>query len=160
MIEYLYWIVFLVFSFAIIMYIICGESSSDKLKQPKYRLDKEGYLQFYYRRFNRWEYFPIWNDNNEQRYVKVFDRIRNLEYTLSYIGPGRAKINFKYIFDDDVKITKDFITDYFRNTYPEFKNSEQLWSLHKLYINKENSILNNMVSDYTFDAHKINETSN
>ena len=82
MIE-LYLIVFLVFSFAIIMYIILNETLSDKLK-PKYRLDKEGYLQFYYRRFNRWEYFPIWNDNNEQRYVKVFDRIRNLEYTLSY----------------------------------------------------------------------------
>ena len=116
MIE-LYWIVFLVFSFSIIMYIILNETLSDKLK-PKYRLDKEGYLQFYYRRFNHWEYFPIWNDNNEQRYIKVFDRIRNLEYTLSYIGPGRAKINFKYIFDDDVKIAKDFITDYFRNTYP------------------------------------------
>ena len=158
MIEYLYWIAFLLFSFAIIMYIILKETLSDKLK-PKYRLDKEGYLQFYYRRFNHWEYFPIWNDNNEQRYVKVFDRIRNLEYTLSYIGPGRTKINFKYIFDN-VKITKDFITDYFRNTYPEFKNSEQLWSLHKLYINKENSILNNIVSDYTFAAHKINEKSN
>lgn len=158
MIEYWYWIAFLVFSFAIIMYIIWNETSSDKLK-PKYRLDKEGYLQFYYRRFNHWEYFPIWNDNNEQRYVKVFDRIRNLEYTLSYIGPGRAKINFKYIFDD-AKIKKEFITNYFRNTYPEFKNSEQLWNLHELYINKENSILNNMVSDYTFAAYKINETSN
>ena len=45
---------------------------------------------------------------------------------------------------NSVKITKDFITDYFRNTYPEFKNSEQLWNLHKLYINKENSILNNI----------------
>ena len=75
------------------MYIIWDETLSDKLKQPKYRLDAEGYLQFYYRKFNRWEYFPIWNDNNEQRYVKVFDRIRNLEYTLSYVGPGRNKIN-------------------------------------------------------------------
>ena len=144
MIE-LYWIAFLVFSFSIIMYIIWNETLSDKLK-PKYRLDKEGYLQFYYRRFNHWEYFPIWNDNNEQRYVKVFDRIRNLEYTLSYIGPGRAKINFKYIFGNDVKITKDFVTYYFRNTYPEFKNSEQLWNLHNLYINKENTILNNIGS--------------
>ena len=160
MIEYLYLSVFLAFSFVIIMYIIWSETLSDKLKQPKYRLDDEGYLQFYYRKFNRWEYFPIWNENNEQRYVKVFDRIRNLEYTLSYIGPGRDKINFKYIFDDNTAITKDFITNYFRNTYPEFKNSEQLWSLHKLYINKENDILNNIVSDYTFAAHKINEKSN
>ena len=162
MIEYLYLSVFLAFSFVImIMYIIWGETSLlDKLLKPKYRLDEEGYLQFYYRKFNRWEYFPIWNDNDEQRYVKVFDRIRNLEYTLSYIGPGRSKINFKYIFDDNTARTKDFITDYFRNTYPEFKNSEQLWNLHKLYINKENTILNNIVNDYTFAAHKINEKSN
>lgn len=29
-----------------------------------------------------------------------------------------------------------------------------------LYINKENAILNNIVSDYTFAAYKINEKSN
>ena len=29
-----------------------------------------------------------------------------------------------------------------------------------LNINKENAILNNIVSDYTFTAHKINEKSN
>ena len=44
MIEYLHLAVFLVFSFAIIMYIIWSETLSDKLKQPKYRLDEEGYL--------------------------------------------------------------------------------------------------------------------
>ena len=59
-----------------------------------------------------------------------------------------------------IRSLKDFITDYFRNTYPEFKNSEQLWTLHKLYINKENAILNSIVSDYTFTAYKINEKSN
>ena len=152
MIEHLDWVVILVFSFAIIMYIIWDEILADKLK-PKYRLNEKGYLQFYYRRFSRWEYFPIWNDNNEQRYVKVFDRIRNLEYTLSYIGPGRAKI--KYTFDDSNPITRSFITDHFRKTFPEFKNSEQLWTLHELYINKENTILNKIIDDHTFVAYKI-----
>lgn len=152
MIEFLY--PFLVFSFLIILYIIWDEILADKLK-PRYKLDENGYLQFYCRRFGCWEYFPIWDNNNEQRYVKVFDRIRNLEYTLSYIGPGRAKI--KYIFDDNVPITRDFITDHFRKTYTEFKNSEQLWNLHELYINKENAILNYLINDHVFASYKINE---
>lgn len=148
MIEFLFCVLFLIFSFLLITYRILP----DKLK-PKYRLDENGYLQFYYRRFNRWEYFPIWNDNNEQRYVKVFDRIRNLEYTLSYIGPGRAKI--KYTFDPNAPITRDLITDHFRKIYPEFKNSEQLWNLHELYINKENTILNRIVQHNIFKSHEI-----
>lgn len=157
MIEFLCWVVFLLIIFTIIAYIIWDEILVDKQK-PKYRLDENGYLQFYYRRFNCWEYFPIWKDNNEQRYVKVFDRVRDLEYTLSYIGPGRAKI--KYIFDECSPITRDFITDHFRKVYPEFKNSEQLWTLHELYINKENAILNSIVGDHVFAPYKINETTN
>ena len=153
--ECLYWII-LVFLLFIMLYIIVNDilaDFADKLR-PKYRLDENGYLQFYYRRFSRWEYFPIWNDNIEQRYVKVFDKIRNLEYTLSYIGPGRAKI--KYIFDDNAPITRNFITNHFRKIYPEFKNSKQLWNLHELYINKESTILNNIIDNYIFTACKIN----
>ena len=157
MIEFLCLGVYLLSLFLVIMYIVWDEILADKLK-PKYRLDENGYLQFYYRRFNNWEYFPIWNNNNEQRCIKVFDRIRNLDYTLSYVGPGRAKI--KYIFDENAPITRDFITYYFRKIYPEFKNSEQLWNLHELYINKENTILNNIINDHTFTANEINETTN
>lgn len=154
MIEFLYWITFLFVCCVVMMYIIYDKFLADKLK-PKYRLDENGYLQFYYRRFNCWEYFPIWDNNNEQHYIKVFDRIRNLEYTLSYVGPGRAKI--KYTFDECAPISRSFITDHFRKIYPEFKNSEQLWNLHELYINKENVVLSTIVDDHTFIAH---ETSN
>ena len=120
---------------------------SDRRK-PKYRLDKNGYLQFYYRRYSWWIDFPAWNDNNDERKIEVHDRVRNLDYTLSYVGPGRTKI--KYHFDENAPITRDFITDYFRKLYPEFKNSEQLFQLHNVYVDKENNLLSKIVKDRIF----------
>lgn len=151
---FVYWIIFLFGCCVVMMYITYDEILGDKLK-PKYKLDKNGYLQFYYRRFNCWEYFPIWDNNNEQRYVKVFDRTRNLKYTLSYVGPGRAKI--KYTFNDHIQPSRKFITHHFRKIYPEFKSSEQLWNLHESYVNKENAVLSTIIDDHTFIAH---ETTN
>lgn len=147
-----FWYWFVPICFIIICILWYDMFGSDRRK-PKYRLDENGYLQFYYRRFNRWEYFPIWNDMDDERKIEVHDIVRDLDYTLSYVGPGRAKI--KFTFDDNAPITRDLITDYFRKVYPEFKNSEQLWSLYKLYINKENTILNRIVQHNIFKSHEI-----
>ena len=147
-----FWYWFIPMVIIIFGYMYYDTFGSDRRK-PKYRLDKDGYLQFYYRKFSRWEYFPIWNDMDDERKIEVHDRVRNLDYTLSYIGPGRAKI--KFTFDDNAPITRDLITDYFRKVYPEFKNSEQLWKLHELYINKENTILNRIVQHNIFKSHEI-----
>lgn len=147
-----FWYWFVPICFIIICILWYDMFGSDRRK-PKYRLDKDGYLQFYYRRFNRWEYFPIWNDMDDERKIEVHDIVRDLYYTLSYIGPGRAKI--KFTFDENAPITRDLITDYFRKVYPEFKNSEQLWKLHELYINKENTILNRIVQHNIFKSHEI-----
>lgn len=35
-------------------------------RKPIYRLDKNGYVQFYYRRYSLWLDFPVWNDNNDE----------------------------------------------------------------------------------------------
>lgn len=143
----MFWYWFVPICAIMICYIWYDMFGSDRRK-PKYRLDKDGYLQFYYRRYSWWIDFPVWNDNDDERKIEVHDRVRNLDYTLSYIGPGRAKI--KYTFDGWAPITRDFITDYFRKKYPEFKNSEQLWQLHNVYVDKENNLLSMIVKDRIF----------
>lgn len=143
----MFWYWFVPICVIMIGYIWYDMFGSDRRK-PKYRLDKDGYLQFYYRRYSWWIDFPVWNDNDDERKIEVHDRVRDLDYTLSYVGPGRAKI--KYTFDDLAPITRDFITDYFRKKYPEFKNSEQLWQLHNVYVDKENNLLSTIVKDRIF----------
>ena len=143
----MFWYWFVPICVIMIGYIWYDTFGSDRRK-PKYRLDKNGYLQFYYRRYSWWIDFPVWNDNDDERKIEVHDRVRDLDYTLSYIGPGRAKI--KYTFDGNAPITRDFITDYFRKKYPEFKNSEQLFQLHNLYVDKENNLLSTIVKDRIF----------
>lgn len=148
-----FWYWFIPMCIIIFGYLHYDTFGADKCK-PKYRLDKNGYLQFYYRRYSLWIDFPIWKDNNDTRQVEVHDRVRDIDYTLTYVGPGRAKI--KYDFDDDAPITRDFITDYFRKLYPEFKNSEQLFQLHNVYVDKENIILNDIVKNHKFKAYEGN----
>jgi len=142
-----FWYWFIPLCIIVIGYIWYDTFGSD-MRKPKYRLDKDGYVQFYYRRYSQWIDFPIWKDNDEERYVEVHDRVRDLDYTLAYVGPGRAKI--KYNFDEDAPITRDFITDYVRKLYPEFKNSEQLFQLHNVYVDKENNLLSTIVKDRIF----------
>ena len=148
-----FWLIFALMTIIIFGYLYYDAFLQDKRK-PKYKLDKDGYVMFYYRRYSCWEYFPLWNDNNDKRIIHILDRIRNIDYDISYIGPGRAKWRLK--FDDYAPITQDFITDYVRKTYSEIENSEQLWQLHTLYIDKENTILNNIAKDNIFKAYESN----
>jgi hypothetical protein len=123
--------------------------------KPKYGLDKDGYVMFYYHKLSCWEYFPLWNSNVKERILHVHDRVRNLDYDISYDGPGRTK--WKLIFDDTNLVPQDFITDYMRKIHPEIENSETLWTLYNLYINKENTILNKIIKDHIFKAHECNQ---
>ena len=151
-----FWLIFALMTIIIFGYLYYDTFLQDKRK-PKYKLDKDGYVMFYYRRYSCWEYFPLWNDNNDERIVHVLDRVRNLDYDISYKGPGRAR--FKFIFTDINqinKISEDIISDYIRKLYPEIENSEQLWQLHTLYIDKENTILNNIAKDNIFKAYESN----
>jgi len=151
-----FWLIFALITIIVFGYLYYDTFLQDK-REPKYKLDKNGYVMFYYRRYSYWEYFPLWNDNNDKRIVHVLDRVRNLDYDISYIGPGRAK--FKFIFTNINqldKIPEDIISDHMRKLYPEIKNSEQLWQLHNLYVNKENTILNNIAKDNIFKAYESN----
>lgn len=123
-------------------------------RKPKYRIDKDGYVKFYYRRYSQWIDFPIWTDDNDIRQVEVNDRVRDINYTLTYVGPGRVK--WRLIYDVWTPITRHYITKYVRKLYPEFKNSEQLWQLHNLYVDKENIILNDIVKNHKFKAYESN----
>ena len=147
-----FWIIFGLMSIIVFGYLYYDAFGADKRK-PIYKLDENGYIKFYYRRFSCWEYFPIWVDESEEREVQVFDRVRNIDYTLSYVGPGRAKLKLNFECEP---VSQKYITDYMRKLYPEFQNSEQLWQLYNLYINKENTILNKVVKNHIFKAHKSN----
>lgn len=152
-INFFYWFIPLII---LIFAYLCWDMFLSDQRKPKYRRDENGYVQFYYRRYSCWLDFPIWKDNNEVRYVIVYDNFRDIKCKLTYIGPGRAKWKLK--FDDWDPISTDYITKYVRQIYPEFKNSEQLWQLYNLYINKENTILNKLVSqNYNFIAYENNE---
>lgn len=150
-VYFFYW--FIPLCILMFLYLYWDTYLSDQCK-PKYRRDKDGYVQFYYRRYSWWIDFPIWKDNNDIRQVEVNDRVRDINYTLTYVGPGRAK--WKLIFDDCAPITQHFITKHVRELYPEFKNSEQLWQLHNLYVDKENIILNDIVKNHKFKAYESN----
>ena len=132
----------------IVIFCIWYDTFGADSRKPKYRLDKDGYVQFYYRRYSWWINFPIWNDNNDERKIEVHDRVRNLDYTLSYVGPGRAKL--KLTFDDVNSISEKFITNYVRELHPEFTTSEQLFQLHNIYVDKENNLLSKIVKDRIF----------
>ena len=151
-VYFFYW--FIPLCILMFLYLYWDMHLSDQRK-PKYRRDKDGYVQFYYRRYSWWIDFPIWKDNNDIRQVEVNDRVRDINYTLTYVGPGRAK--WKLIFDDWTPITQHYITKYVRELHPEFKNSEQLWQLHNLYVDKENIILNNIVKNHKFKAYENND---
>ena len=139
-----FWYCFIPICVIIICCILYDMFGYDRRK-PIYRLDKNGYVQFYYRRYSLWLDFPVWNDNNDERKIEVHDRVRDLDYTFSYIGPGREKIKYEFDFNDDTTIT-----NYFRNLFPEFKNSEQLFKLYNKYVDKENNLLSKIVKDRIF----------
>lgn len=148
-----FWYWFIPLSILMIFYIYWDMHLSDQCK-PKYRLDEDGYVQFYYRRFSYWEYFPLWDDKETDRIVHICDRVRNLDYDISYIGPGRCKLKINY--DNYSEKSQKFITNRIRDLYPEFKTSEQLWQLYNLYVNKENTILNKVAKDHIFKAYESN----
>ena len=150
-VYFFYW--FIPLCILIIFSIYWDMFLSDQRK-PKYRRDKEGYIQFYYRRYSWWINFPIWVEKSEEREIQVLDKYRNIDYTLSYIGPGRAKLKLNFKCEP---VSQKYITGYMRKLYPEFKNSKQLWQLHNLYVDKEIIILNDIVKNNTFKAYERND---
>jgi hypothetical protein len=132
----------IILAFALVFSYICYFMICSDKRKPQYRLDKDGYVQFYYHKYFKWIDFPIWNDSCDDREVNIYDRIKNINYTLSYKGPGRVK--FKLVFDDVDFISNKSITKYIREIYPEFKSSEQLYRLYTDYIDREDKLLKSM----------------
>lgn len=134
----------------IILLVMILDSFKDQILPIKYKLDDEGYVMFYYPNFSVWEYFPAWNDNDDDREVNVFDRVRNLNYTISYKGPGRYKI--KIPCTDPKKYSSKDIKKHF----PLYKHPKDIWEKYCLYIDKENTILNKVVKDKILKVYEGN----
>lgn len=134
----------------IMLFVFLLDSFKDHILPIKYKLDDEGYVMFYYPTFGVWKYFPAWNDNDDNREVKIFDGIRNLNYTISYKGPGRCKI--KIPCTDPKKYSSKDIN----KRFPSYKHPKEIWEKYCLCIDKENTILNKVVKDKILKVYEGN----
>jgi len=134
----------------IMLLVILLDVFKDRILPIKYKLDDEGYVMFYYPKYGVWKYFPAWNDNDDDREVNVFDRTRNLNYVISYKGPGRCKI--KIPCTDPKKYSSKDI----KKRFPSYKHPKEIWEKHCLYVDKENTILNDIVKNHKFKAYEGN----
>ena len=61
------------------------------LSKPRYRLDADGFVMYYYAPYNYWSYLTGWDDNQSKRTVTIHDTIRDIVFDYEYEGPGRYK---------------------------------------------------------------------
>ena len=95
------------------------------LSKPRYRLDADGFVMYYYAPYNYWSYLTGWDDNQSKRTVTIHDTIRGIVFDYEYEGPGRYKF----------KMTKEELKNLPYKTCREIhKEQEEL-------INRENTLL-------------------
>ena len=95
------------------------------LSKPRYRLDADGFVMYYYAPCNYWSYLTGWDDNQSKRTVTIHDTIRDIVFDYEYEGPGRYKF----------KMTKEELKNLPYKTCREIhKEQEEL-------INRENILL-------------------
>ena len=95
------------------------------LSKPRYRLDADGFVMYYYAPYNYWSYLTGWDDNSSKRTVTIHDTLRGIVFDYEYEGPGRYKF----------KMTKEELKNFPYKTCREIhKEQEEL-------INKENTLL-------------------
>ena len=95
------------------------------LSKPRYRLDADGFVMYYYAPYNYWSYLTGWDDNSTKRTVTIHDTIRGIVFDYEYEGPGRYKF----------KMTKEELKNLPYKTCREIhKEQEEL-------INRENTLL-------------------
>ena len=112
-------------SFAICFVFALYEIYRYWLSKPRYRLDADGFVMYYYAPCNYWSYLTGWDDNQSKRTVTIHDTIRDIVFDYEYEGPGRYKF----------KMTKEELKNLPYKTCREIhKEQEEL-------INRENILL-------------------
>ena len=95
------------------------------LSKPRYKLDADGFVMYYYAPYNYWSYLTGWDDNSTKRTVTIHDTIRDIVFDYEYEGPGRYKF----------KMTKEELKNLSYKTCREIhKDQEEL-------IDRENTLL-------------------
>ena len=98
--------------------------------KPKYKLDENGFVMYYYPEFNYWSYVCGWDDNDSKRTVTIHDTIRGIIFDYEYDGPGRYKF----------KMSKDEL-----KTLP-YKTCRELHREQTKLIDKEDALLKKILT--------------
>ena len=94
---------------------------------PRYRMNNDGFIEYYSLIYNNWRLLYVWNDSIDDRVLHIHDTIRGLEYDLKYKGKGRSTLYF----------TRENL-EFFENIYHTVKEIDK--NQNKL-INKEDKYL-------------------
>jgi hypothetical protein len=95
------------------------------LSKPRYKLDADGFVMYYYAPYNHWSYLTGWDDNRLKRTVTIHDTIRGIVFDYEYEGPGRYKF----------KMTKEEL-----KSLP-YKTCREIYKEQEELIDKENTLL-------------------
>lgn len=132
-------LVLLLFSISLVFYMFVWAIIYKPIRycygKPKYRRNKEGYVEYFDYMRNRWWILTKWDDNDSERKIVLYTSNNNpLEIT--YKGPGRYKI----YFNNDLK-QKEY------REYFGFKNTKELYENMTEQINNENIITSKVLHD-------------
>ena len=95
------------------------------LSKPRYRLDADGFVMYYYDTCKYWSYLTRWDDNSSKRTVTIHDTIRGIVFDYEYEGPGRYKF----------KMTKEELKNL------PYKTCREIHKEQKELIDRENTLL-------------------
>jgi hypothetical protein len=99
--------------------------------KPKYKLDEDGFVMYYYPTYNYWDYVCGWDDNDSKRTVTIHDTIRRLVFDYDYEGPGRYKF----------KMSKEELKNL------PYKNVRELHREQRRLIDKEDFLLKEILKN-------------
>ena len=101
------------------------------LSKPRYRLDADGFVMYYYAPYNYWSYLTGWDDNSSKRTVTIHDTIRGIVFDYHYKGPGRYKVKVPENCFEQMK----------------YKNTRELHKEQTELINREDELLKKILKN-------------
>ena len=99
--------------------------------KPKYKLDEDGFVMYYYPTYNYWDYVCGWDIKDSKRTVTIHDTIRGIVFDYDYEGPGRYKF----------KMTKEELKNL------PYKNVRELYREQRRLIDKEDFLLKEILKN-------------
>lgn len=136
---------YLYFLYAVIKYVIYNPLMYNYGK-PKYRRNKDGYVEYYDYLHNHWWLLTEW-DSNEINRVICISTHAGIPIKIPYKGPGRNKMY----------IECDMNQKGFRSQF-KYKTTKEIYEEMTEQINNEDIITSKVLSDVV--TYKLNNKNN